>query len=472
MKFFSALTFLTICLASSAMASTPRTPANVPMPDLSHCAALDQEASYADHGVASGYKFLVPGSDGWLFRSNTDFRQDFTLSEETKASLHQLRAALAAKNIQMVISVQPTRGIMGAGALNMHNPHVGDFDPAKAEASFKKMLQDMHDIGFTVADLTTGPRGRDFFYRRDIHWTPNGADFAAKTVADAVRSLSVFSTIPHVNFTTVEKDHELYSGPMAEAASKACHVAVPSDEYVATETEATDVAAGGDSLFGDEKPVDVVVVGTSNSNMHSNFVGRLKDYLDVDVQNVAISGGGYDASLLAYFASAQYKDHPPKVIVWELPGHYDINKSDFFRQLLPAIYGDCAGSSLADSGAVTLNDFRVDVLHDLENKSIPVASAYLHLNYGAPERKSFTMTWEDSANGRGRFRFKRTNRYPFDGIYFYQMNGTPEAMLSKVTLTIPQEMKGLTVTARVCAVPGSATAAPSWSHRLSDWWNK
>jgi alginate biosynthesis protein AlgX len=93
----------------------------------------------------------------------------------------------------------------------------------------------------------------------------------------------------------------------------------------------------------------VILVGTSNSanrdedTKNYNFDGYLKEYLGVDILNLAQPGAGQEGALLNYLQSADYSpDAPPKMIIWELPASYHLEDPLLYRQLLPAIQGGCA----------------------------------------------------------------------------------------------------------------------------------
>ena len=80
-------------------------------------------------------------------------------------------------------------------------------------------------------------------------------------------------------------------------------------------------AAGGD-LFG-TGGADVVLVGTSYSaNADWSFAEVLKTALGRDVLNYAEQGQGPARPMLAYMASADLKDAPPQVVIWEFPVRY------------------------------------------------------------------------------------------------------------------------------------------------------
>jgi alginate O-acetyltransferase complex protein AlgJ len=73
-----------------------------------------------------------------------------------------------------------------------------------------------------------------------------------------------------------------------------------------------------DDLFGDAGLPNTALIGSSFSR-NSNFVSFLEYSLHARIGNFALDGGGFSKSAQAYFASAAFKDTPPRLIVWEVP---------------------------------------------------------------------------------------------------------------------------------------------------------
>ncbi|NBV29476.1 hypothetical protein EBS02_10795, partial [bacterium] len=91
-------------------------------------------------------------------------------------------------------------------------------------------------------------------------------------------------------------------------------------------------------LFQSDKAPEIVLIGTSNSvnsSSYSNFDGFLKEALGTDVLNLSKTGGGFSDSMAEYLNSDQFKKSPPKIIIWEIPSYYDLNKQNsFFAKIL------------------------------------------------------------------------------------------------------------------------------------------
>ncbi len=317
-------------------------PIHIPDPIQPLCDALSSDESYKKDG---GYRYITPGKDGWLFRSVTDFKMDFALKDNARMGMRRLYQALKERHIDLVIALQPTRGIMGRDFIDYSQIHAIGFDPQTAESDYKQLVSDLRTTGITVVDLSSAPRGNDFFYRTDIHWNEKGADYAAKAVADAVKALPSYGSLPKISYVTKVGETETTQGKIAEAAEEICGTSLPEEIYHERETAPEKEESAADALFSRFSYPKIVLLGTSNSKMHANFDGELKDYLDADLLNMAVGGGGIDTSLLDYLSSEEYKKTPPRVIVWEIPAYYDFNDQSLYAQAIPAIEGECSSKT-------------------------------------------------------------------------------------------------------------------------------
>ncbi|MCE7887539.1 MAG: hypothetical protein DYH13_08600 [Alphaproteobacteria bacterium PRO2] len=77
---------------------------------------MANEKAYKDKG-AQTYATLIPGQDGWIFRTKNDFRSNWTISEATQERLLALQEAMRANNAELVIVMPPVRGMIHANEL-------------------------------------------------------------------------------------------------------------------------------------------------------------------------------------------------------------------------------------------------------------------------------------------------------------------------------------------------------------------
>ena len=83
--------------------------------------------------VEPGDRVLIEGSDGWVFRTENDFHNDFRVNETTKNYLLTLQKALKERNIDLVIAFPPVRGMI-------HSDHIS------AKSKKKYGLTDMDEV--------------------------------------------------------------------------------------------------------------------------------------------------------------------------------------------------------------------------------------------------------------------------------------------------------------------------------------
>lgn len=135
------------------------------------CPQLSAPEEYAQ-GNMKALKQLVPGRDHWLFRSEVDLTNDFGIPAAMQPEFARLMRAFASHGTQVVMAVQPTRGLMHRAQLLPGQAH--GFDYARASGNLRNFLQQMRDAGAIVPDImglvqqpprtsssaatTTGPR--------------------------------------------------------------------------------------------------------------------------------------------------------------------------------------------------------------------------------------------------------------------------------------------------------------------------
>jgi alginate biosynthesis protein AlgX len=300
------------------------------------CPRLNDAAAY-EKGL-SGFKFLIPGKDGFIFRS-TDFKQDFALDETSQASIHRMVNLLKAKGISLVMLIQPTRGIMARNLIDPAETHAADFKPEAALGSYRANIETLKKLGVITTDLTGGPQGSDYFSLRDIHWTRDGANDSAQKIAEEIKKAGLLDGIRKEEYVTTKGETGTFQGGLAEAVEKICKNKLPEEDFVQYET--TKKNADSDALFADEAP-KIVLAGTSNGTVkRANLEGAFKEHLGVDVLNVSVGGGGPDTAILDYLSSDAYRKNPPKVLIWEVPGHYSLNSKALHAQILPSIPTEC-----------------------------------------------------------------------------------------------------------------------------------
>ncbi|MBK5510421.1 MULTISPECIES: alginate O-acetyltransferase [unclassified Pseudomonas] len=269
---------------------------------------------------------VVLGRDQWLY-SDEEFNP--IVNEELNlqgnyALVEGVRQTLRAKGIKLVMAIVPAK-------VRLYPEHLGEVKPASIHAN---LYQDFH--ARVAADKILAPdllgpfqqakqSGQQVFLRTDTHWTPEGAQIAAETLAKTISAKTPLSGEPQ-KFVTTPAEKVTHKGDL--------RLFLPLDplfENLMPATEplqkrntvaADNPPAGDDALFANNE-VPVALIGTSYSaNPNWNFVGALKQALHSDVVNYSEDGHGPILPMLTYLESDAFKNSPPQVLIWEFPERY------------------------------------------------------------------------------------------------------------------------------------------------------
>jgi alginate biosynthesis protein AlgX len=418
------------------------------------CADMMNEDLYDKYQLDS-YKLLIPGKNGWVFRSESDFRNDFSLDKATLNNLHNLSEAFRLRGTELVIVLPPTRGLLNYQNLSDEERARYGFTPKEIEkiwASYWDAIDSLHKHGIKAVGIPRPDPMQPYFYKRDHHWNPEGARYTAKVVADYIKHLRVYKEINKVEFVTHELDPYEYYGVSKKVFRKLCRTNQPAETIIRTVTERKELTDGKSDLFGATEDPDIILLGTSNSTMEpsfANFEGFLKESLSADVLNMSVSGGGLDTAVISYLNSQFYEKKAPKIAIWEIPGYYNINKQHrFFREAIPAVYGNCE-SPLAFQKDLKLDASNVIALEGLGRKRITGKDYYVMFDFPTRITEAFTVDLRYLKN-LDRYKFQRTERYPHDGRFYVELRDSKKSYLDKVIIKVPPHLKDKTVNVKVC----------------------
>ena len=426
------------------------------------CDGMDREEVYDAHKF-DAYKMLRPGTDGWIFRSQSDLRSDFTLTREGLENIEDLAAAFRARGTELVLLLVPTRGLVHHKYLTPEDRKKYKFTDVDAVwdnyRSAIKSLQnnDIHAIG-----LARPADDAAFFYKRDHHWNAKGAKAAADAVAAYIKKMDAYEDVEKIPFATRDAgDYEFY-GVSKKVFKKICNTSQPPEYAAKKVTERQDGAADGEeALFGDAKNPEIVLLGTSNSTQEpsqANFEGFLKEALSADILNMSVSGGGMETAVISYLNSDFFRTRPAKIAIWEIPGYYDMSSyKTFFREVIPAVYGNCAGNAVAERKGLVIDDRMKVALQDLAGRRISGPDYYLHIGFSEPVAQSFAVNLQYTRD-RERYKFQRSARYPRDGDFYVSLHPDKNLPLDKVVINMPPKMMGVTADVRICKQSDIRTA--------------
>ena len=398
---------------------------------LYFCEAAETPAAYQNEWF---YR-LHTGPDGWLLRDD-DLTTTAAVEPSTLAYLTRLTDALAARGVTLVLAAQPPRGVA------LPADSLPGYDPGAALAQYAEVRADLETTGLHVTDLGSVARATpNYFFRRDHHWTPDGAEASAQAVADTVRATETYAQLEPKPFQTENVGQEEQVGSFGEAIGRICGRNPPAERLTRHRTTARSTVqeTPAEELFGDVSAPPITLVGTSNSAREDlNFAGFLEEATGLDVLNAAATGGGPQAALESYLRSETFHEATPSFIVWEFATLFDVPQDSlFYRQLIPSVKGACKAGTAA-------------VIRELEGTSLslfdsPGSGRNLHLEFSDLSVTAFGLELR-YRDGRGEtLNLRRSSREVNDGSYFLELLGQP----AQITLTLPERATG-DVEARLC----------------------
>jgi alginate biosynthesis protein AlgX len=304
-------------------------------------------------------RLTVQGKDDWLFRTEVDLATDFTVSEDVYEDLARLVRALNARGTQVLLLDLPRRGLLNADKLLP--PERAGYDLKTALANYRRALQRFRQAGFIVPDygrLVDAPDGTDYYFRRDAHWTPDGARRTAELIAETIQTMPVYAGLRKTNFVTRQVGQQRHPGVLSIAAAQICGGSFPSEVVNGYSTSPSRTLQ-----FGDEPVPDIALVGTSFSASPAyHFAGFLQQKLQADVLNVSLAGGNFDGAMTQYLPSDTFQLSPPKILIWEFahPQIAAANRTQM-RRLVPLADNGCIGKE-----TLLANDLRIAADADFE----------------------------------------------------------------------------------------------------------
>lgn len=329
------------------------------------CSAVTDANQYQGRGMKL-MSFIAPGDDHWLFRSSVDLVNEFGIPPAMQPEFARLMKTFAAKGTHVAIAVQPTRGLMHHNKVRPESAY--GFDYAKASASLGKMQEQLRAGGAIVPDMlqvVKNPPKNDYFFRRDSHWTPSGAEATARQVANEVMRQPFYKSMTNKVYRTEPGVTIPKNGILDMALEKICNNTF-GYQFVKNYRTVPD-SVDTSELFDEAADPEVVLVGTSNSAAREdetrqyNFDGYLKQFLSVDILNFALPGAGQDGALLEYLLSDNYSpEKAPKLVIWELPVNYNLDSPYMYRQLIPAINGGCSKAETIVSNSLERPSLRIN----------------------------------------------------------------------------------------------------------------
>ena len=403
-------------------------------------------------------KQIELGKNGWLF-STSDFRTDFTMTDKTLDYMVAVKAALKSKGVDLYLVIQPPRAMLMHEHIDPEYMPEG-YDAAVAKANYKSLIKKLNGAGIAAADLSDIPTDLAFFFKGDIHWRREGAQWSAEQISKLIRENEQYSSIKKEEFYIenigTEKNKK---GEFIEFVEELCDVVITPEPRPIWETTSK-VAVSNNSLSANIAYADIAVVGTSNTEREDdfNFVGSLKQALSVDVRNNAMPIDRFSNSLYRFFSTDEFQNHPPKILIWEFISYHDFDEYKGFRQMIPAIKGGCSdGDALVISDSMNINDpktyehgiYEIIFMNNLENKHIRALDSYLELNVTEPEKRKLHVSVLYVSGDADTIDISRSSRVENNGRYFIDF--TDEIDQELMVIQIETDKPLGKVKARLCS---------------------
>lgn len=400
------------------------------------CQGADDPEKYTT-GKLKSMRYLVEGSPGWVYRSEDDFLTNFREDAEY-TNLRSLVDLLSSKGISLLIAYLPTRGLMKPAGIPEDK-----FDYERALASYRKKLHVLAQTGAIVPDLSQMLADNDseeFFFERDIHWTPTGAKKTARLVGRAIRKSGLVQEQP--NFKVSNEPGPLYTirSGLSAGIKSVCGELFPI-QYVRGYVFTAHFEESGEDLFAEDPEAEVVLLGTSFSALQPlNFAGFLQEEIEAPVVNFAMPAGGDKGAWLKFLGSDESHSTSTKLIIWEVPGYYLLDDPELFAQIVPML-----GQTLTRENIVLEQDVRL-VQSDRPHTSLffsdkivdlPLSELVLELQLSDPEINEikFTLWYRDGSKKKEIVRVPQRAR--MEGHFVFSLFGN---LLSSQTDLVGMEL--------------------------------
>jgi alginate biosynthesis protein AlgX len=428
--------------------------------DIPVCPAAKSLQTYARK---RDLKVIEHGQNGWLFRT-VDFRTDFSPSPQSLEYFKRLNKTLADHGQTLVVAFQPPRAYASAKFIDP-NDTPKDYTPAKALKGYEAFLKQLNDAGIITADLSDLSKfssTETYFSKGDFHWAPAGSSDAAEKVAAVLEKLPGYKGLAKQDFVSESIGIDVASrGAYEEFIQQTCQENI---ELTTKPVWATHAAGAGSAdpsgLLGDVAFPAVTVIGTSNSAEDDkfNFVGALKHFAHTDIYNAALTAGGFSSSAYRYYASDEYHEHPPKIVVWEFLPQHNFNNTESvngFRQMIPAVYGACSKDKALAAYDGDITKEQTTFFDKIEKISLD--NTYLYLDVKDPKERNLSVEVLYKNGDADQVDLTRSTRIANNGKYFYEL-GNPGDTNALFFHLITDSPKGH-MTARLCPYPSNTTVA-------------
>jgi alginate O-acetyltransferase complex protein AlgJ len=277
----------------------------------------------------NGRDGVLVGDQDWIFTSEEfKFYLDAEQGIQEKLELaSQAQTQLAEQGIQLVVAVIPSKA-------RVYSEYLGRYEfPAYNQDLYASFIKSLESRNITVVNLldplNVAKSNAAVFLKTDTHWTPFGAEIAAKEIARVVAKKDLLPSLGSSSYQTLISETINHKGDLLTYLPLGALQERIGPKFDVLEQRLTEGSGESGELFGSDS-IPVALVGTSYSaNPLWNFEGALKEALGADVLNVANEGEGPVVPMEDYLAGQELQDAPPEVVIWEIPERFiSVNSND------------------------------------------------------------------------------------------------------------------------------------------------
>jgi alginate O-acetyltransferase complex protein AlgJ len=259
---------------------------------------------------------VVVGCPGWLFLND---ELEVRRTREAGLAAHlkiveQAAGFIARHHVPLVVVLVPDKTRVESYALGQLKR------PGELQDRLGRMTASLRDAGIQVVDLLPALLAAegDTYYRTDLHWNERGASHAAAAVAAYLRQAGLATDQKAVFQVSSKAPRERVGDLISIAGLNRMPFPLRPRGDIVSLTAIEQSAPAGTGILDETTPPDTVLLGTSFSRT-ANFNKFLALSLGAPIADWAQKGGGLTGSAAAYLAAPQFKQSPPRIVIWELP---------------------------------------------------------------------------------------------------------------------------------------------------------
>ncbi len=378
------------------------------------------------------------GYNGWFYY-DYDLEPSYPLMSQTDFMI-ELGRRLQAQGVRLVIVPVPSRAVVTPQNLYLDDPQQAAFEPAEGVAQYDMFVKELRDGEVSVFDVlaaarASGARGQQTFFKRDLHWTTEGAKLFHQNLADELKRIE--PNLPKTEIVAERNalDYQHRGKFVSRWTYTHCGYAMPTEPqptYTVTKR-----SSGG--LFESSDP-QVVLTGSSFSLPPYDY-DFLATSLQSDVLNLSVGAGGAVVALQSYLVDGAFEAAKPKLLVWEFPTFAPAITEEEKRELLASVYGRCQNTPATAQIGEDFDDI-ISVNANTEGEMLNTRTGYLQIEFSDLSVLKFDLILEYDNGKKESLRVARSNLIPNRGLYFFSLNNSLGRTLQRVQLDIPRDTTG------------------------------